>query len=407
MENMKNQKLTAEQELLVRKYVSDRFFNVEAFIEHLNNNEMIKIDIFYSYLRQNLQILYLQSYKPVSKDVFIRRIPVYFYSLNNYKNKVDITKLFISYAMYINNNSKFNGDNSINQDLVNSYNVFSCDFEPLYFLLEKNYYFRKIPLQGIFEYLNEQIGQLDFSILEKWSHYLDLLVELKDDIIFPNNILYAYNKELVMNGKNPIIYYPNSMSLTQRTKNGRKMILDGLFPIDDNNEPILEWIGIWYENVGNISIVRKVMDVSYADQVFGNVYGKLLHNSIAIELKNDSIVYLARNRYNKFEGKLNNVWKEVYSGPKHMIFNYTIISKCRENLKIAQKEMAEDLEINLRTFQRFEAGESTPDALNLMKIMKYLGIDSHEIFTLKEEILDDEFKKFKSGLKLSEFIKKE
>ena len=171
MENMKNQKLTAEQELLVRKYVSDRFFNVEAFIEHLNNNEMIKIDIFYSYLRQNLQILYLQSYKPVSKDVFIRRIPVYFYSLNNYKNKVDITKLFISYAMYINNNSKFNGDNSINQDLVNSYNVFSCDFEPLYFLLEKNYYFRKIPLQGIFEYLNEQIGQLDFSILEKWSHY--------------------------------------------------------------------------------------------------------------------------------------------------------------------------------------------------------------------------------------------
>ena len=404
--------ITTEQELIVRKHVSSIYFNVENFIEYLNNNEIISMDIFTENMlrgpKQGVQFTYLQSYKPVSKDTFIRRIPVYFYGLNNNSDVIDISDLFASYGMYIKNYNSILNDDESEMSLIfssNDFRLFDYDFEPVYVMLERNYWGRKIPLEKILEYLYDQIGQMDFEIFQKWCKYVDLLKEINEDNLFPNNILYAYNVELVANGLKPIIYYPSDFKVLPPTQNGRKFVLQGKFPIDNNNEPCLEWIGLWYENIETISIRNRVPRIkNIPAEIIRSFESKLIRNSIIVELKNDSIIYVAKNKFDKFEGEYQTIWEQAYCGAKCMKFDYSVIVKVRERLKISQKEMAEDLDINLRTFQRIEAGESTPDALNLIKMMNYLGLDSYEEFIYKKEIYDDEFKKFRAGLKPSDFL---
>ena len=71
----------------------------------------------------------------------------------------------------------------------------------------------------------------------------------------------------------------------------------------------------------------------------------------------------------------------------------------REERRKSQKDMAENLGVNLRTYQRMEAGESMPGALDLIKIMYYLGVANHEVFIKKRTIVDPNYQIFESRKK--------
>jgi len=52
----------------------------------------------------------------------------------------------------------------------------------------------------------------------------------------------------------------------------------------------------------------------------------------------------------------------------------------RKDLKLTQKAMAENLQVSLRTVQRYENGTASPDAVILERLSR-LGIDLHCLIT--------------------------
>jgi len=94
------------------------------------------------------------------------------------------------------------------------------------------------------------------------------------------------------------------------------------------------------------------------------------------------------------DGSIIPVWHDIYRGINRIEYDYKLISYYREKMRISQKDMSNDLNINLRTFQRFEAGETKPDAFDFIRIMKYLRIEDYEVFIKKDFIADPNFKKY-------------
>ncbi len=107
------------------------------------------------------------------------------------------------------------------------------------------------------------------------------------------------------------------------------------------------------------------------------------------------------------DGIYHNYWRQIYAGSQVSEFTMKPLMAMREKLKLSQKEVAELADINLRSYQRMEAGNSTPDALNLIELMTLLGISGTESFIAHPEIEDDDYSKFKSGEVPSSFLNKE
>jgi hypothetical protein len=87
------------------------------------------------------------------------------------------------------------------------------------------------------------------DVFFKWVHYLDLCYELHIDNKFPNDFLYEYNRILTVAGEEPVIYMPGLVGFNEIfLRQDREIIIGGEFPCDGNNDPVLEWIGVWIEN---------------------------------------------------------------------------------------------------------------------------------------------------------------
>lgn len=48
------------------------------------------------------------------------------------------------------------------------------------------------------------------------------------------------------------------------------------------------------------------------------------------------------------------------------------VKKYRERAKLTQREVAEAVGIQIRTYQKWEGGEVKPDGYNLIRLMNYL-----------------------------------
>ena len=133
--------------------------------------------------------------------------------------------------------------------------------------------------------------------------------------------------------------------------------------------------------------------------------------TLKIKLGPDSLVFAAKHiviGHNMFgEEQTTDLWDQIYVGPKKMKFNYLAVSEKRESLNLSLKQVSEATNINVRTLQRIENNESTPDGLNLIKLMDYLGIKSYDSLIIHDKIDDPGLEKFKTRKKPSEFIAKE
>ena len=68
-------------------------------------------------------------------------------------------------------------------------------------------------------------------------------------------------------------------------------------------------------------------------------------------------------------------WIQIYAGPQMMSFNYIILKEKRIELGYTQQEVAEYIQANVRTYQKWENGETKPDGYYLLRILNWLDIN--------------------------------
>lgn len=411
--------ITSEEELIVRKYINQQYFEIDKIIEYLNTNSFISKDIFLNYFtpiaRGKFNLTYLNSFKEINRDKFIKRIQIYFYDVN-LKNEFQpsMTDFFNGYLQFINKGKKIETFNEFDKLYPSD-----IDFEPLYSILDELIYDYSIDIDRVLNYIQEQRGSVKYHIIFRyWYGYLKLLDFNKiNDIkmIFPKNILYSYNVELEKNGFKPIIHFPATLGDDNDSpyvvyRRNKVLNIGGFFPFDDEGNPVFKWIGIWFENVKNIKWVVSKPKTQEHDIQYNS--SPSLRMVLKFELCHNTRIFLAYRQHigrDEFmeEEKFKEYWKLEYCGPSLMKLDCSIITKKREELGYSPKDVSEATGINLRTYQRIEVGEGSPDGLNLIKIMNFLDIGFYDELIKKEEIIDDGFEKFMDGAKLSEFIDEE
>ena len=57
-----------------------------------------------------------------------------------------------------------------------------------------------------------------------------------------------------------------------------------------------------------------------------------------------------------------------------MRFDYTILKDRRLKMKLTQQQVADAVETSIRTYQKWESGETTPDGHYLLRLMNWLDI---------------------------------
>jgi len=409
--------LAIEDEIIIRRSVNSNYFNIDAFVKYLNNNYFVDFKIFSSSVKKeisrNIDWTYVSALKETDRVKFLRRLPIYFYDINNDDDfNLSMTDFFNGYYSYKTNKSiEYYFEDGLRKIKYSD----DFDFEELYKLIEEVIYKYNIPFKKVLEYIYEQIGAVsDYDIFNKWIKYIRLLDVVNENLVFPKNLFYSYNVVREKNGLQPIMYYPSEWKMKNAVaaeRHGDIFKVGGYFPVDENNMPALKWIGVWFEDVTILPVNGQVVeyDKSLIRLVEDN-YKPALKVSLKFKLTPNSRIFVYRKEtlhIDSFtdEEDINDYWLEVYAGPKYMRLDLRSISKIREEKGLSTKDVSEATNINLRTYQRIEQGETTPDALNLLKVINLLNISDINSLVKKEIIVDPNLEKFSSGKKPSEFIK--
>ena len=405
MFGLSDEKLTAEQELVVRRNVTPQFFDVEAMIDYLNSHETIEFDIFTKCCIKKVAYSFLICFKPVSRDLFIKRLEIYFYDLKSQKDNNEMTRFFASYVDYADLLPK--GESGFPYDEESIFKK-EYDIEPAYQLLDKVISKFKIPLNKMFDYVEGFFGSTpSFRRFLQWSNYVELLDEPNEQNVFPKNFYYAFNKEMEAHGQTPRLVLASFDSFQglsfDKEEKTQYVDISGYFPIDPEDNIILEWTGVWLENVGSYELLDEQVVYDEDDFFFmSNMAGDGLRK-LRIKVNPNSRVFLL-SRQKGPDGVYHNFWKQIFAGSCVSKFSFKPIIEAREQLKLSQKEVADLADINLRSYQRMEAGESTPDGLALISLMSLLDIKWPDVFRKHPSFIDDDYAKFRSGKAPSEFL---
>lgn len=364
--------ITKEQEQFVKNHINPEYFDPTKVVNYLNIHDLVGAEIFdlaiKSQNKRNIRTIgegvgfYIQDV-----DTFVRRVPFYFYIPNfDMDQHGDLCSLICGVLR---------DDRKL-------------DFERVYTALEKLFYQYQMEVPEIMGYpisLTSTYGRAD--VFFKWVHYLDLCYELNIDNKYPPNFLYEYNRVLVLANENPIIYMPGLVGFNEDfLRQDREIIIGGEFPCDNDNNPILEWTGIWIENA---AYIRAHNCYSISNSV---TLEKELHIGITPITK----IYMP-NIYNNDNS--GDTWYPIYFGPLAMEFDKDALKYYRNQKGITQQTLADAVGVRLRTYQKWEKGDTIPDGYNLIKLMNYLNIESVQQFIKNNPIYDDGFSKFRARTK--------
>lgn len=287
-----------------------------------------------------------RGFTPISRETFIRRIP-FFYFVPNY-NRGDMGDL---------------------EMLLDSlwYNEMLTDLEKIYEQLEYLFYEKNIPLTDIFRYVVWQSDDSEYNLFPKWIEYIHVCDELGWDDYMPRSLIYSLNRGLVELGRKPYIY-PVIMNAdgTFYERDRIYLFMEGQFPCNDKGCPVMEWIGLKIENAGWVSCNCHKSEI-----------GKM-----TVVLRADTKIYAHHSEW-------KHVWFRIYSGPRLMHFDAEVLKKARQRMDLTQKDVAEAIGANVRTYQKWENGETTPDGHYLIRLLNWLDIpDVQQITTVEEENWD-------------------
>ncbi|MDD3138857.1 MAG: helix-turn-helix transcriptional regulator [Lachnospiraceae bacterium] len=339
----------AELRDYIEKYVDDKYFDREKLMKYLSMHQMVGNEIF-QYCDKGTWKMngkpyskWLDSdagYYPLYKDSFIDRIPFYFYHWDGEldKNCGTLNELF---SECISLKDKSDPD----------------ELERLYQNLRYLFYERGISLYNIFNYTIEQTDQVNSGLFPIWVDYLHLCDSLKHDKLMPERLITENNKCLIEAGKEPLIYNV-LFDIRDGVFRRDKMVLkfDGVFPCNDEGHPIMEWIGIRTE-------CENAIWCDCEKSKGGTLY---------VEILPETRVHALGVYDDDDEDNLN--WYQVYTGPKRMEFDYESLKYYRKKMGLTQQQVANAIEANVRTYQKWENGETTPDGQNLIRLMNWLDI---------------------------------
>ena len=344
--------LTEKDIELIQKYVNQKYFDINKLVEYLNSHEIVGNDVFEAVvidpesmparLADDLKDKY--GYTPIPVKTFLRRVPFYFYYPDDEKKA--LTSAWIGAIV-----------RRVGFQMRKSDEEIMTDLEKMYQALEEIFYHFHIEVADIYAYMDIRENRLKTEQFMQWYDYLKLCEQLHWYDFMPEDFIYKYNLALEAAGRNPVIFDLDEMLPGEYFwRNGNQLEINGTFPVDPNGKPVMRWIGIILRNPGKIICSVKENRVA---------------NRMIITLTPKTELY-ARNIYNDEDEGEN--WYRLYAGPQIMEFDYTVLKRNRQRLNMTQKEIAEAVGATLRTYQKWEIGETTPDSKFLLRLLNWLDI---------------------------------
>ena len=150
--------ITIEQENFIRKFIKKDTFNVEKIVSYLNLHDIVGEEIFEIAQKEDNYYGRLVTrgygYYPIDTEIFVRRVPFYFYTPNYDKDKFgDLSDIIRA----------ING--------IHSYKIEDNKvLDDLYTTLEKMFYVRGMSIPDIMSYAHK-IGETDSDggFFFKWA----------------------------------------------------------------------------------------------------------------------------------------------------------------------------------------------------------------------------------------------
>lgn len=363
--------LTEQQIQFIKQYVDVKYFDVEKIIAYLKIHDVVGDEIFELALKKdcNRNIRMLNGrcgYEPISKDLFIKRIPFFFYEADFDKGQHGGLDDLI-YGLYRKASEKDN-------------------WRIVYEKLERLFYHHHLTIPELMGYIVVQTGVVSRTdLFLQWADYVDLCEKIHSDDYYPQSFIYSNNVVREKCGLEPIIYEPGLVGFNENfLRRGNEIIIGGEFPCDENGNPEMRWIALWIEDAKYIT----------ASDTFSMTNTKTIDKELHIGLTPTTKIYMPNIYNNKDETE--DVWYPIYSGPLAMEFDSNTLKYYRSYAKYTQQQVADAIGVQVRTYQKWEGGETIPDGYNLIRIMNLLDIPSVQEFVKAPPFEDTGFKLFKS-----------
>jgi len=329
----------------IGQYVDERYFDQDKLIQYLGLHDTVGNEVF-SYCDKRTGREGTSSYsnwlddigyKPLPVSRFIRRIPFYFFVNDHSGGRLGYLHYLISGIA---------GEDEKESTL-----------EQLYQSIEYMFYDKGIPLIEIFCYIIEQRHKVgDMDAFFRWHHYLQLCDEFDVVEYMPECFIASYNEMLEKKGLPPVIYEIDQIGIGEISwRSGEQIEFEGTFPCDRNGKPIMKWIGLRVKNAKSISCSQD----------------KSSRGRLYVEITPYTTIH-ALNCYNG-EGD-EDYWYQIYAGPRNMEFAYDVLKESRKRLNYTQQDVADAVGASVRTYQKWESGDTTPDGHYLLRLLNWLDI---------------------------------
>ncbi len=393
--------INSEQIEIINKYVPEKYFFKERLIQYLALHDVVGGEVFNHIAKKvfedapkgfetvlppmfllvdrwGLQKPYEEEekysefvrFEPEDIETFIRRVPFNFYYeeiINTNKNGEEVQR-WNSLAI----GEVFAYLGSTPWSDYNYHRTNPLTLEDAYQKLEYLFYDRGFTLEEIFGYTDKitKRGWGD-GIYGDWFDYIDKCLLLGWDDVMPDEFYYKYNLARELTGEEPIMFYimeydPEAWTRDREQvqfykRNGNKLEFYGKFPCDENGQPVMRWIGIDIKN--EESIVLSERDG--------------LESHMVVTLTPKTVIHALIRERDDIGEEIPGIepkWVQIYAGPQTMTFNYKVLKRRRVELGYTQQEMADAVEANVRTYQKWENGETKPDGYFLLRILNWLDI---------------------------------
>lgn len=390
--------LSSEQLAVVRKYTDAYRIDQDKLVAYLQKHRTIKLEVF-SYCskvskrsmgsRGYSVFLNESTYSAVDRDTFMRRIPFYFFQVPfGGDTRTGLSKVFPS---------------------DRKKTMTAEDYEAFYTDLEWMFYDLHLPLTTIYDYLGDQFTTpslenkrgrfgsfLTSSILEEhglsgreafpmWRHYLHLCQELGWTDYTPQRFISAYNFALEASGLDPILYRPlKDYIITYYTRIDDTYVFRGNFPCDKNGVPIMRWTTVRVQNAASIEFSGEKSRCGELRILLGPK--TRIHIREFYENEDDG-TEIDRSSVEFIEEPL--MWRQIYAGPQTMEFNHNALKQARIEHKLKQSDVAFAIGTSVRTYQKWESGETIPDGHNLLRLMNWLNISDTQELVIYDDYSDE------------------